>query len=483
MNNKNQLFVAAGRAARARSPWLAVLGIALSVAGGDAAAQPNGAEWGSFESPFAADSPWNSRPLAPKFGDFVIPKSDYYPSVAEGAWSTGVFLAAGSDLPVTVIGPAGSKGVWDPDAGVYRGEVAIPRWPAGVIPASAADGHADIVDPIAGVIHSFYKLRQTEGQWTATQYAWTRLDGRGWGDPAHYFQGARAAAVPTSGGIIRKHEIEDGRPLYRHALAMSLTYNALAANPAYVFPATSADRDAATTNTGQIPEGALMMLPPDFDLERIATPALRKVAETLKTYGAYVVDRNRGTPFTIYVENGSGFSLHRGGWNNVAAADLERIRLGLRRVVSADGWVDGDGRALVPETNLNLLSMRGPWQRKSGSVSGVFETWPQAVVFPATTTATVMVNSGGRSLHPVSWAIPVAGQPYRLTAFATGGARLRLQLRDKASGATVYDSKDLGNDEVADFVWPAGAVTPVVTVTSGIGSGSTVRGELLRAGQ
>lgn len=464
-----------------RTSWLIACGAALAVAGGTAVAQVNGSAWGSYETPFAATSPWNSRPVGPKFGDFVIPKSDYYPSIAEGAWSTGVFLAGSGDAPVTVVGLPNSKGVWDPDAGVYR-TVDIPRWPAGVIPASAADGHADIVDPLAGIVHSFYKLRQSEGQWMAAQYAWTRLDGRGWGDPAHYFQGARAAAVPTSGGLMRKHEIDDGRPLYRHALAMSLTYNALSANPTYVFPATSADRDAATTNTGKIPEGALVMLPPEFKVESIQTAAVRKVAETLKTYGAYVVDRNRGTPYVIYVENGSGFNLHRGGWNTVAAADLERIRQGLRQVVAVDGWVDGSDRAVEPEQNLNLLSMRGPWYRQSGTVSGNFETWEQAVVFPPAAASTVMVNSSGRSLQPVAWAIPVAGQAYRLRAIATGGARLRLQLRDKASGATLFDSKELNNDEVADFVWPTGAVTPVVTVISGVGTGSTVRGELLRTG-
>lgn len=482
-NNKQQLPRNAAGRARARTSWLAALGIALAVAGVEAGAQESGTGgWGSFETPFAATSPWNSRPVGPRFGDFVIPSSDYSPSVAEGAWSTGVFLAGSEDPPVKVIGLPGSKGVWDPDAGVHR-EVDIPRWPTGVIPASAADGHADIVDPVAGIVHSFFKLRQVDGQWMAAQYAWSRLDGRGWGDPAHYFQGARAAAVPTSGGLIRRHEIDDGEALYRHALAMSLTYNALSPKPTYIFPATSADRDAATTNTGKIPEGALLMLPPEFDVQQLATPALRKVAETLKTYGAYVVDRNKGTPFAIYVENGAGFNLHRGGWNTVVAADLERIRLGLRQVVSTDGWEDGDGRPFAPQTNLNLLSMRGYWHRQKGTVSGTFDTWQQAVVFPPTDTPTVMINSSGRSMHPVAWALPVAGQPYRVRAEASGGARLRFQLRDKVSRATVYDSQELADGETADFVWPSAGVIPVVIVSSGVGGPSTVRGELLRAGQ
>ena len=61
----------------------------------------------------------------------------------------------------------------------------------------------------------------------------------------------------------------------------------------------SADGGAEKSNSGQIPEGALLMLPAGFDTRRISTPALRKIAETLKRHGGYVVDRNEGTPFVI----------------------------------------------------------------------------------------------------------------------------------------------------------------------------------------
>jgi len=446
-----------------------------------AQSQPN-IQWGTYENLFSARSPWNSRPVSPVFGEYVIPKSSYVPSVAEGAWSTGVFLAGENDPPVTVNGLPGTAGVWDPDAEVRR-QVTIPRWPSGVIPASAADGHADIVDPVAGIVHSFYKLRQTDGNWMASQYAWTPLNGRGWGNPAHYFQGARAAAVPTSGGLIRKHEIDDGRSYYPHALTMSLTYNGLSANPTYIFPATSADRDAATTNTGAIPEGALVMLPPSFNLQTITTPVLRKVAETLQIYGAYITDRNTGTPFVIYVENGSGFNLHKGGWNSAAGNDLERIRQGLRQVVGVSGWVDGNGESYTPQANFNLLSMRGPWRLQSGTTSGIYETWRQAVVFPPAPAQSSVVNSSYRSMQPVSWALPVAGESFQLTARTTGGGLLRFQLRDKATSAIVYDSNNLADGETARFSWPAGNVGPVVTATSGVGVESTVSGELLRDGQ
>jgi hypothetical protein len=41
----------------------------------------------------------------------------------------------------------------------------------------------------------------------------------------------------------------------------------------------------------------------------LCTHQLRKVAGTLEKFGASVVDQNVGTPFYIYVENGSGFNI------------------------------------------------------------------------------------------------------------------------------------------------------------------------------
>ena len=433
--------------------------------------------WGTYSKPFAADSLWNSRPIAPVLGDYVIPKSSYYPRVGEGKYSLGVFLARPTDGPVTVYGIPGRKGVWDPDSESHRESVSIPRWPEEAAPAEGRDGHADIVDPVSGIVHSFHVLRRENGRWTASQYAWTRIAGRGWGDPAHYMQGARAAGVPSLAGLIRKHEVHDGEALYRHALAVSLTFNGLSARPPYVFPATSADT-TASRNHGAIPEGTLLMLPESFDTQRIANRDLCKVADTLKVYGAYVVDRNVGTPFYIYVENGSGFNLHAGGWNNVVAAELDRIRAALRPVLSTAGWIDGNGRRYAPEKDLNLLSMRGPWQLRAGTTPGVFSTWAQAVEFPETSTRSVQVNTSARSMQTVSWAKPEAGAGYRVSAMTTGGARLRFQLRDRSTGQVVFDSKELGNGQSASFFWPGRPVVPAVWAISGVGSASSVRGTL-----
>ena len=438
----------------------------------------NQAAWGTYQKPFAATSPWNSRPIAPSFGDFVIPKSTYSPGVAGGEWSTGVFLANTGDTPMTVTGLPKTKGLWDPDAEAFH-DVTVPRWPSNVVAASASDGHADIVDPVTGIVHSFWQLKKVDGQWVAAQYAWTRIDGRGWGDPAHYFQGSRAAGVPTAAGLIRKHEINDGDTMYRHALAMSLTFNALSPNPTYIFPATSADTNAAKENSGKIPEGALVMLPPSYDTQKIVNPDLRKVAETLKTYGAYVVDRNFGTPFFIYVENGAGFDLHKGGWNKTVADDLERMRVALRQVVNAQSWVDGNEKPVVQEKKFNLLSMRGPWQLQAGTTAGNFDTWQQAVVFPATSTRITQVNYSSRGLHPLAWIGPEVGKTYRVAAQTTGDAKLRLQVRELSGTPLYFDSNELANGDSKTFKWPSKTAIVTVHAISGVGGPSTVRGELL----
>lgn len=442
------------------------------------AAEPTPVPTGTYLRPFDAHSFWNSEPVNPVLGDEGIPKSYYFPTVAGGNYSTGVFLAKASDPPVQIVGPVNAKGVWDPDAEAYRPAITIPHWPGDVIPASASDGHADIVDEGAGVIHSFWKLRNDGGTWRAAQYAWSRLDGRGWGDPAHYFQGARAAAVPTSAGLIRKHEIDDGDTMYRHALAMSLTFNGLSPKPPFVFPATASDWDATSRNSGKIPQGALLMLPPDFDVNRITVASLRKVAETLKHYGAYVVDRNAGTPFVIYVENGSGFSLHKNGWNNTAANELDLLRRSLRPVVSVESWRGADGVCFQPNMRLNILSLRGPWVRRSGgTAAGEYDSQQQALLLSASAQATTLQNN--HTFNPTYWAKPKQGTLYELQIQASGDAKLRVDISDSSTKQVAYSSNWLGNGESVKFRWPAAGYTMAIYAQTAPGQAGKVSASLI----
>lgn len=439
------------------------------------AAYSNTTRFGNFLRPFAANSLWNARPVNPKFGTFAIPTSDYYPVVGSGAYSAGVFEGLPTDPPMQISGPAGSKGIWNADAEEYLPSITIPHFPTSTTPSTSGDGHADIIDSATGIVHSFWQLKQVNGKWQAHTYGWTKVDGSGWGDPARYYQGARAAAVPPLAGLIRKHEIDDGADSFSHALSMSMTFNALGAKPTYVYPATSADTYASTRNYGQIPEGALVMLPPSFDVSKLTSAKLRKVANTLKKYGAYVVDQNAGTPYFIYVENNSGYCMHCMPWNSVVAAELQTVRAALRQVVATDGWIDGEGKAMVPQTKFNLLSMRGPWTRLSGTGTGKFNTYSQAVEFGPTTNVTTLSNATGRGLASVSWAKATAGTTMKLTAITTGGGKFRAQVY---GGQTVaFDTGPMDNGATARFVLPVGGWY-VFYAISGVGASSTVRATL-----
>lgn len=451
----------------------------------DDSASSASSNYGNYLRPYAVNSLWNSRPVNPVFGTFVIPTSSYFPAISSRAYSTGVFLASSTDEPMTVVGTGSTAtttvGVADPDSGGAR-VITIPRWPAGVLPATGTDGHADIVDPITNIIHSFWQLKQVNGQWRAALYSWSKLGGTGWGDPAHYYQGARAVGIPASAGLIRKSEIKDGLPTYPHALAMSLTFNGLSngvSSPAYVFPATSAD-NSASANTGSIPQGALLMLPPDFDSSGIVNADLKKVVETLKLYGAYVVDRNTGTPFVIYVENGSDFNLMPKGWDNSIASQLDKIRAGLRQVVSAQTWVDGTGKpatdAINAQRTMSILSMRGPWSRQSGTSEASYDTSTQKLLFSATTTKTVYSNANNTGMTPAKWAAPVAGTYVKFTVRATGGATLRMQLG--AGGVTTTDTGALSDGQSLRFLWPANGKFTLIA-SSGTNGASSVKGELI----
>ena len=429
--------------------------------------------------PFSDRSLWNARPTRFTLGTIEVPKSDYYPIVAEGAYSVRVFVARQTDPAMTVLGAPDKPGIWIADAERLDPQIVIPHWPADVLPATGGDGHADIVDVASNRIHSFYQLKFVDGRWRATQYTWSPLDGRGWGEPGHYFQGSRATGVPPTAGLIRSFEVNDGQPEYQHTLAMSMASNGLSADPAYVYPATSADINAATSNHGAFPEGTLMMLPADFDLASIKDAKLLKVARTLQKRGAYVVDANGGTPFAIYVEIGSNFSLMPPGkWDGEVAAELDRMRAGLRAVSSVSEWVDARGVPFVPERHLNLLSMRGPWAVSGGGTAGVYATWQQAVVFPDDGQPVTQVNASGRSMQNVPWAAPQPGETLRLKVVGTDGATMRFTLVDGAAKAA-YDSGVLKVGQTVNFKWPAAGLKPVVTVATGPRGGGTIGATLV----
>ncbi|MEA2746752.1 MAG: hypothetical protein QOI41_895 [Myxococcales bacterium] len=440
------------------------------------------AAFGTYLRPYAVDSPWNTRPIKPVLGTATIPDSilGYRPVISDsGGFSTGVFLASASDPPITL---KGTPTINDKDVETQLQTLVLPHWPANVVPATESDGHADIVDPTTKMVHSFNGMKKLpDGSWEVRDYAWTKLDGRGWGDPAHYFQGARAVGVPASAGIIRKHEFVSADPVYRHALSLSLPHNAIMkgegnAPTAIVYPATAGDsNDPSLANSGQIPEGSLLVLPADFDSATMPTPELVRIAETLKTYGAYVTDRNSATPYNIYVEIGTGYSLGQATTIDAALATLQHA---LRPLASEAGWLDGCDQPAERHPKIELQSMRGKWSL-GASVGwavdeSLYSTWLQGVAFKGPGVTYV----SGWNNDRVTWGKPAAGKPYRVSAEATGGGTLRYQVMCEApNDANKVDSGALQGGQSFDFVWPVGTCNPFLSVTSGTAT-SVVRARL-----
>jgi hypothetical protein len=74
----------------------------------------------------------------------------------------------------------------------------------------------------------------------------------------------------------------------------------------------------------------------------------------------------------------------------------------------------------------------------------------------------------------------VAGAPYKLTARATGGARLKFQLFSSA-GVKLVDSGELADGQSVEFPWPdgAGLRTALFAYSGAGGTVSTVGGTLV----
>jgi hypothetical protein len=126
---------------------------------------------------------------------------------------------------------------------------------------------------------------------------------------------------------------------------------------------------------------------------------------------------------------------------------------------------------------MNILSMRGPWSRQSGTGTAAYDTAGQRLVFEPANGKTVYVNGSNAGLTRVTWAKPPEGAQVELSVSATGGATLRLQV--SSNGAVTEETKHLGNGQSRRFVWPADAKL-TLTATSGASGASSVKASLTR---
>lgn len=413
-----------------------------------------------FRTPFSADSPWNIQPVSPVFGTYQLPDNTYQPTADPSEFAATFYQADSTDGPKTIYAkPGGHITITDSYQQVQS--LTFDHFPADAKPGVSSDGHLVWLDTTTGIIHSFFAgVMDETGRITAEVYTWTRIDGRGWGD-GYYYQGVRAVGCPAVAGTIRKWEIDDPEHEFEHALSLTLPGEALAsADPGYIFPATMAD-NGYQFNSGQIPEGALLMLPPEFDVNALRTEDAKRVARAFKKYGGYVTDRNTGTPFTVDVENGVTGWGHNKGWNAPWAADLVDIQHALRMVTSVSGWVNRVGQSVenAAQVGMNLISMRPDWVKSNGDAAAPkFNQRKQRLDWgPAGTEYNLAIAGGYPEIIRPVWARLIEGQTYRVEVESGHGANVSLDLKNSSYG-NAYSTGPMLDGETKTFVCPADVI-------------------------
>jgi len=178
--------------------------------------------------------------------------------------------------------------------------VPIPEY---ATPDPEQDAHFSVVDWQNRIAWDMWGLGKTPGgEWISRTGMKYSLDGDGTfehigfdimdGESVHFHGPSRAAGVPAIAGLIMYDEVLSGK--IRHKLSCATRFNA---KQEFVYPATWTDGFV----TNGIPEGAVIQLDPELDLEQFdLLPGEMAVARALQEYGMVVVDGAGGSP--IYAE-------------------------------------------------------------------------------------------------------------------------------------------------------------------------------------
>jgi len=298
-----------------------------------------------WNTPVADDAPVHEDSSEMVRANFAEPPGIYVNRVS---WSVPVYLVDSSTprqdvrciygkahgTRPTFDDPSGADWIVHTDYGVLMKDVPIPddALPDSAIalrPDKNADAHLCVVDLERGLEWDFcWMARAEDGEWTAGQGVMYRTDGDGL--IRDYEGSARGSGFPLTGGLIFKREIEAG--VIDHALALALH----PAGYGHVYPPASCSdgrRPIGAPADGKgwgIPEGALVQLDPELDVDSLGLDhAAKVIARAMQRYGMYVCD-NSGS-INLYAEV-FPFS-DPDPWDGVMAVDsptsipVERLRV------------------------------------------------------------------------------------------------------------------------------------------------------------
>lgn len=217
-------------------------------------------------------------------------------------FGTPVYIARTTDRLRTVACkrfPCGVQGVTGEDT---RALYKVPM-PSGALPDPSDDGHLVVYDPLKAAAWEFFRATYstTDDEWAAEGGIRWDLNGPGTdevGEPGT----AVGGGTPMLGTIVRPDEVrlalQDGTGVIPHVLSGG--YDS-PRNDCFITPLVKTT-DADDGRRWAIPEGAILQLDPELDLDELElTPGARVIARTLQEYG--MVIRDDAGAFTIDVEN------------------------------------------------------------------------------------------------------------------------------------------------------------------------------------
>ena len=232
--------------------------------------------------------------------------------------------------------------------------IRLPRagLPLPAIGAGSCAGRSAVVhDRVTGATHEFGQFRWGGGGPVARLHRGWDIRGLG-----HGLYPLRRIGLAPSGasalfGLLRGHEIDTPGRAIEHALVAVLPSRAgcrSLLSRAVVLPAVARDTAAEQGgDTGHIPRGALLALPPSVDLAalRLSEPG-RRLATALRDYGLYALDAGGCTAGRLRTDGAV-----RPATLAALEADLARIYPLVRMVLNNDilaQAVAGGGAATAP---------------------------------------------------------------------------------------------------------------------------------------
>jgi hypothetical protein len=166
------------------------------------------------------------------------------------------------------------------------------------------------------------------------------------GETVHMYGPSRAPGVPAIAGLTMEHELRAGEIRHRLAFASSTVALQQFVHP----PACWTDGPVR----GGFPEGAVLQLDPDLDLDRFAlSPAGRTIARAWQRYGAVCVDGCGGN--VLYAE---GLYGHPGrSWDGVLTSrDVEALGYDHFRVLFMENVIRKGDTRHVPKHEIALVT-------------------------------------------------------------------------------------------------------------------------------